>query len=91
MSRKEIGWKALSYGAGALAALVTRQAFATVWKGARHESPPRDPADRRVSWTQALTWAIATSVGIGVARVVAARGAAAVWEKTASEPPPVAS
>jgi hypothetical protein len=37
----------------------------------------------------ALTWAIASGVGIGVMRLLAARGAARGWEAVKHEPPPI--
>ena len=86
---RKVGWQIVSYGTGALAALATRRALTAAWQGVRRTPPPDDPANRQIPWPQALTWAIATSVGIGVARLVALRGAAAVWEATAHEPPPI--
>jgi hypothetical protein len=88
--RKKLGWKAISYGAGALAGLVTQRVLETAWKGSRHASPPV-PADRGSSWTEALSWAVATGVGIGVSRLLAIRTAAVVWEAATHEPPPEAA
>ena len=78
----------MSYGAGALAALLTRRLLAAAWSGARDSAPPEQPADRRIPWTQAMTWAIATGVGVGVTRLLAVRTAAVVWEAATHEPPP---
>jgi hypothetical protein len=85
---KRYGWKAITLGSGALAGLITQRILETLWKTVRGESPPPTPADRRSSWTDALSWAIATGVGAGVARLVAIRTAARVWEATIHEPPP---
>jgi hypothetical protein len=35
-----------------------------------------------------VSWAVATGAGVGVARIVAIRSAARVWEATVHEPPP---
>ena len=51
-------------------------------------NPPPLPADRHSSWADALSWAIASGVGVGVARLLAIRTAAVVWEATTHEPPP---
>jgi Protein of unknown function (DUF4235) len=88
VASKKVGWKALSYGAGALAALLTRRLLETSWKGLRHVPPPQTEANLRTSWAEALTWAIATGVGVGVARLLAIRTAAVVWEATTHELPP---
>ena len=36
----------------------------------------------------AVTWAVATGAGVGVARILAIKSAAKVWEAVADEPPP---
>jgi hypothetical protein len=85
---KRYGWKVITLGSGALAGLVTQRILETVWRGVRGETPPPIPADRRSSWTDALSWAIAMGVGAAVARLVAIRTAARMWEATIHEPPP---
>ena len=40
---------------------------------------------------EALSWAIATGVGVGVTRLLAIRTAAVVWEAATDEPPPEAA
>ncbi|MGP0031813.1 MAG: DUF4235 domain-containing protein [Acidimicrobiales bacterium] len=69
----------LSYGAGALAGMVTRRLLEAAWKVVRHTSGPPVPADRRSSWPEALSWAVASGVGMSVSRFFAIRTAAAVW------------
>jgi hypothetical protein len=88
--RQKLGWKAISYGAGGFAGLCTQRVLEAAWKGSRHASPPV-PADRGSSWIEALSWAVATGVGIGVSRLVAIRTAAVVWEAATHEPPPEAA
>ncbi len=66
---------------GALAGLVVRQALERSWRLVQNEEPPENPASRRVGWGSALAWTVATSVAMGVAQVVAQRGAAAGWQK----------
>jgi hypothetical protein len=86
--RKALSWKALSFGAGAIAALVTRQALAMLWNQFADVPAPEHVADRRVPWTPALSWAVATGVGVGVMNLVAQRSAATVWEAATHETPP---
>ncbi len=85
---KKYGWKAVSVGLGALAGFGTQRLLEVIWKALRGSTPPKVPADRRTSWVDALTWAVATGVGVGVARLMAVRTAAAVWEAAVHEPPP---
>lgn len=85
---KRYGWKVITLGSGALAGLLAQRLLETAWKSVRAETPVPLPADRRSSWTDALSWAAATGVGAGVARLVAIRTAARMWEATTHEPPP---
>ena len=88
-NRKRIAWQGLAAASGMLAAMGVRQAAVRTWRTAKHEDPPENPVARDVSWTDALTWAIAVAIGAAVARVVAQRGAAAAWEKATGDPPPI--
>jgi uncharacterized protein DUF4235 len=88
VEEKNLSWKAVSYGAGALAAMVTRRFLEASWRGLRNAPPPDVLADRRTPFVEALSWAIATGVGIGVARLFAIRTAAVVWEAATHELPP---
>jgi hypothetical protein len=84
---KGLSWKVLSLACGALAGLMSQRLLTHAWKGLRSATPPV-AADRRSSWVDALSWAVATGVGVGVARLLAIRTAAVVWEATTHEPPP---
>lgn len=79
-------WRALSVGTGALAAIAARKLVGAVWPG-RHD-PPLNPADRRIDWSEALAWAVASGIGAGVARVVSKRVSAAGWERALGDTPP---
>ena len=59
-----------------------------MWTKARKTTPPTNPAARDTQWSEALAWTIATSIGVGIARLVATRGAAAGWEKATGALPP---
>jgi hypothetical protein len=85
---KEVGWKAISYGVGALAGLLTQRSLELAWRTFRPAASAPIAADRRSSWSDALSWALAMGVGVGVARLLAIRTAAVVWEAATHEPPP---
>jgi hypothetical protein len=85
---KRYGWKALTLGLGALVAFGTQRALEVPWKALRGSTPPKVAADRRSSWPDALSWAVAAGVGVGVARLLAIRTAAGLWEAAVHEPPP---
>ncbi len=77
----------ITLASGALAGLVTQRMLDTAWRGVRSQAPPLQ-ADRGATLTDALGWAIATGVGAGVARLMAIRTAARLWEATMHEAPP---
>ena len=79
-------WKSISLGSGVLAAVGVRKLLAAVWPG-RH-TPPLNPADRRIHWSEALAWGVASGIGAGVSRVVSKRSAAAAWQHATGTPPP---
>lgn len=85
---KTYGWKAVTLGSGALAGLVAQKLLEAGWRVLRGSMDPPVPADRRSSWADALSWAIATGVGAGVARLFAIRTAARMWEAATHELPP---
>jgi hypothetical protein len=74
-------WGLVAMGAAALAGIATRKALDAGWHLVQDEDPPEDPASRGVGWGQAVLWTVATSAAIGVAQLVARRGAAAGWRK----------
>lgn len=83
-------WKMVSVGSGVLAAVGARKLIAAIWPGSHH--PPLNPADRRISWREALAWGVASGIGAGVSRVLSARVAAAGWQRaTGTTPPGLAS
>jgi Protein of unknown function (DUF4235) len=85
---KRYGWKAVTIALGTLAGVATQRVLEVPWKALRGSTPPKVQADRRSSWAEALSWAVATGVGVGLARLVAVRTAATVWDATVHEPPP---
>jgi hypothetical protein len=88
LDKKAVAWKIITLVCGTATGLATDRVLALVWEKSFSREAPTNPADRRTSWPAALSWAVATGVGVGVARVVANRSAAAVWEVAINEAPP---
>jgi len=83
----QIRWKITGALAGAAASALMRALLVGAWRKTRHEEPPANPASPSTTWSDALVWATVSGVGLGVARLVAQRGAAAAWEaRTGSLP-----
>ena len=89
----QLAWKAVSTLVAILGGLVSRRVLQAAWSrfAPSDHDPPLNPADRRISWPEALIWAVAAGIGAGLGRLVAERAAAAGWEAaTGSAPPGIA-
>ena len=71
----ETAWKALTFAAAAGAAVLTRFVLKHGWHTATGEAPPENPASADTAWSEALTWTVASSLVVGIARLVAKRQA----------------
>jgi hypothetical protein len=85
---KKLLWRVVALASGAAAAALVRQGAVMAWRTGRNEEPP-NPASPSVRWRDALIWSVSLAIGIGVARVVAERGAAAAWNVATGSPAPV--
>jgi hypothetical protein len=61
--------------------IVVKKAADTAWLKVRGYPPPKNPAAPGVSWPDAAAWAAVSGVLYASGRLVAARGAAAVYQK----------
>ncbi len=83
---KQVLWSVASALSAMVAAMFVRKMVAAIWPG--EETPPLNPADRKIGWQQALGWAALSGLGAGVARTMSRRVAAAGWEAAFGETPP---
>jgi Protein of unknown function (DUF4235) len=70
------------------AGIAVRKAADTAWVKVRGYPPPKNPAAPGVSWPDAAAWAAVSGVLYATARLVAARGAAAAYQKVTGHLPP---
>lgn len=90
-SKKDKGslfWKLLGFGFAIPAGIVVRKLLDKAWQSARGDAPPKNPAAPGTDWKDALAWAAASGIGIAVGRLIAARGAAATYQKLTGKLPP---
>jgi Protein of unknown function (DUF4235) len=88
MPVQRYGWKAIAVGTGALTGYATQRVIEFIWTTVRGSRPPKLAADRNSPWPEAVSWAVATGIGVGVARLLAVRTAAVLWEAAVHAPPP---
>jgi hypothetical protein len=90
VGRKRI-WKLESMLIGTVVATVTSKLIRAAYRAIRKDKSPDavfDPTSSRFSWPDALVWAAAAGVGLGIAKVMSARMAAIGWEVATGTLPP---
>lgn len=85
---EKLSWQLLTTVAAVGAAVVVRKAVAAGWNAFRASDPPDNPADPATDWGEALAWTAATGLLVGLARMVASRGAAGAWTRATGTLPP---
>jgi Protein of unknown function (DUF4235) len=81
-------YKVLGPAMAVPAGIVVRKAADAAWLKVRGYPPPKNPAAPGVSWPDAAAWAAVSGVLYASARLVAARGAAGVYQKVTGHLPP---
>lgn len=80
-------WNLYAGAVGALTTVVAAKAVNAAWQLATGNEPP-EPNDPNVPLRRALTWAIASGVGIGLSQLLVNRFAANQWTKVMGTPAP---
>ncbi|HXN61749.1 MAG TPA: DUF4235 domain-containing protein [Acidimicrobiales bacterium] len=90
MTRERV-WKLVSAGIGMLGGLLARKLMRAGYQAVRKDAAapsPFDPTSARFSWLDALLWAAAAGIGLGITKVLSARVAAVGWEAATGTLPP---
>lgn len=67
---------------------VAKKALHKVWKGVTGKEPPANPEHPRTTWAEAIAYALVSGALMGLARLVARKYAATMWEKRTGALPP---
>jgi hypothetical protein len=81
-------WTVFSLVSAFVAAAAARKALEGSWKVATGKQPPENPADPDVDLAEAVAWAVASGVSIGLARMFAQRRAASYYARSTGKLPP---
>ena len=76
MISRERMWKLVSVMTGLLGGLFARKLVRATYQAVRKDTAPAtpfDPTNPQFSWPDALLWAAAAGVGLGIAKVMSAR------------------
>jgi hypothetical protein len=81
------GYTLLALGATVAATMAARKAMSATWKISTGKQPPSNPEHPDVSVAEALTWAVASGIAVGVARMLASRKAADYYRRSTGHLP----
>ena len=81
-------WQVYGTAAAIGSTIVARKLVDRSWHVATGNTPPKNPESPDVTMAEALAWAVASGVAVGVARMLAARKAADYWRRSTGSLPP---
>ena len=82
-----MAWKVLGLGSAIMAGVAARKVLTTAWRRGTGFDPPLNPESPDTKWPEALAWATVSGAGVGVARLLARRKAAAFYRRSSGHLP----
>ena len=82
-----VGSQLIGIATGVVTRKVSMVVLDKVWRKTKKTEPPADPASPATPWLEAITWAAASGVAVGVARLVTTKGVATARLKLTGEVP----
>jgi hypothetical protein len=82
-----VGSKLIGIATGIVVRKISMQLLDAVWRKTKRTEPPADPAAPGTPWLEALTWAAASGVAVGVSRLVTTKAAATAKQKLTGKAP----
>ena len=80
-------WTLFGLAATVGATMAARKAMTAGWKLSTGKPPPSNPESPDVSLGEAVTWAVASGVAVGLARMFATRAAADYYRRSTGHLP----
>ena len=82
-----VGSKLIGIATGIVVRKISMQVLDKVWRRTKRTEPPADPASPGTPWLEAITWAAASGVAVGVSRLVTTKAAATAKQKLTGKAP----
>jgi hypothetical protein len=82
-----VGSQLIGIATGVVTRKISMVVLDKVWRKTKKTEPPSDPASPATPWAEAITWAAASGVAVGVARLVTTKGAATAKMKLTGKAP----
>ena len=84
---QKLVWKLYAGVLGAVTTFASQKLVSLAWKAVTGDEPP-SPTDPETPLREALSWALASAIGVGVTQIVTQRFAARRWsDEMGSEAP----
>ena len=80
-------WTLFGLAATVGATMAARKAMTATWKLSTGKKPPSNPEHPDVSMGEAVAWAVASGVAVGLARMLASRKAAEYYRRSTGHLP----
>jgi hypothetical protein len=80
-------YNALGLIATVAATMAARKAMSATWKLSTGKQPPSNPEHPDVSMAEAASWAVASGIAVGLARMLASRKAAEYYRRSTGHLP----
>ncbi len=82
-----VGSQLIGIATGVVTRKISMVVLDKVWRKTKKTEPPADPASPGTPWAEALIWAAASGLAVGVSRLVATKGAATARTKLTGKAP----
>ena len=82
-----VGSQLIGIATGVVTRKISMVVLDKVWRTTKKTEPPADPASPGTPWLEAITWAAASGVAVGVARLVTTKGVATARMKLTGQVP----
>jgi len=80
-------WKVFATVSAAVAGIVTRKVLTAAYRKTVGRPPPANPEAPSTTWQEALGWATVSGAAMGLARMLATRKAAVVYQNATGHLP----
>lgn len=85
---QKVVWKVYMGVVGAVTTIAAQKLVKAGWKLATGNEPPTSPTDPETPMVEAVTWALASGVGVGVVQLLTTRFAAKRWSTSMGKAAP---
>ena len=87
MASGSLGWNVMATGSAVVAGIAAKKLLEMAWTKSTGKAPPRNPANPKTTWAEAVGWAVVSGVVYALARLIATREAAEYYKRSTGHLP----